>query len=328
MYTTCNAPSAERCLAAEQPEFPCRTAPALQGEAAPAGRRAAQPLRTGAALGPDELAESLAAVELTIALHYVFRTPQDRLIWDGGQPTLAHRVLTARRPRLQAVRARPAAAVRADNKYNHFGVGHTGTAISAALGIASAAALKGESRRAVAIIGDRDLAAGMAFEALNHAGSHSASLLVILNDTGGSFAGGADALSEHFARAFSGPLYGQLRRGGKRMLRQMPTMRELARRSEKHLKGMVLPGMLFEEIGFNYTGPLDGHDIKALVRALQELQQQPGRQFLHVVTDRRATARGRRRPPWYVRGATPAAGRRVASPGIPRPPMPVCSTAG
>jgi 1-deoxy-D-xylulose-5-phosphate synthase len=250
-----------------------------------------------AALGPDELAESLAAVELTIALHYTFRTPNDRLIWDGGQPTLAHRALTARRPRLQAVRARAATAVRADNKYNHFGVGHTSTAISAALGMASAAALKGESRRAVAIIGDRDLAAGMAFEALNHAGSHSADLLVVLNDSGGSFAGGADALSEHFARAFSGPLYGQLRRGGKRLLRQMPTMRELARRSEKHLKGMVLPGTLFEEIGFNYTGPLDGQDIKALVRALQGLQQLRGRQFLHVVTDRRAHPRAKPRTP-------------------------------
>jgi 1-deoxy-D-xylulose-5-phosphate synthase len=250
---------------------------------------------------PAEATAPLATVELAIALHYCFRTPQDRLIWDGGQDTQAHQLLTGGRARVHAVRARSRSAaplLRGDNKYDHFGVGHAGTAISAALGMANAAALRGESRRVVAVIGDRALAAGMAFEALNHAGSQDADLLVILNDSGESGGGGTDALSEHCARAFSGSLYGQLRAGGKRMLRQLPTMRELARRSEKHLKGMLLPGTLFEEIGFIYTGPLDGHDLKALVRALQSLQKQRGRQFLHILTNGRAT---RTRAPALVR---------------------------
>jgi 1-deoxy-D-xylulose-5-phosphate synthase len=237
---------------------------------------------------------ALANVELAIALHYCLRTPHDRLVWDGGQDTQAHQLLTRARARMAPARGRPRAGARGDNKYDHFAVGHVGTAISAALGMASAAALRGESRRIVAVTGDRALAAGMAFEALNHAGSQDADLLVILNDSGESGAG-TDALSEHFARAFSGALYGQLREGGKRMLRQLPTMRELARRSEKHLKGMVLPGTLFEEIGFIYSGPLDGHDVKALVRTLQGLQKLRGRQFLHLVTDGRA--RGRRATP-------------------------------
>jgi 1-deoxy-D-xylulose-5-phosphate synthase len=248
---------------------------------------------------------ALANVELAIALHYCLRTPHDRLVWDGGQQTQAHQLLTSARARPAPVRARPRAGARGDNKYDHFGVGHVGTAISAALGMASAAALRGESRRVVAVTGDRALAAGMAFEALNHAGSQGADLLVILNDSGES--GATDALSEHFARAFSGALYGQLREGGKRMLRQLPTMRELARRSEKHLKGMVLPGTLFEEIGFIYTGPLDGHDVKTLVRALQGLQKLRGRQFLHVVTD----VRGRRATP-LVRRALRSRGPQEA----------------
>jgi 1-deoxy-D-xylulose-5-phosphate synthase len=237
---------------------------------------------------------ALANVELAIALHYALRTPQDRLVWDGGQDSQAHQLLTGGRARLAPLRGRPRAGARGDNKYDHFAVGHQGTAISAALGMASAAALRGESRRVVAVAGDRALAAGMVFEALNHAGSQEADLLVILNDSGESGAA-TDVLSEHFARAFSGALYGQLREGGKRMLRELPTMRELARRSEKHLKGMVLPGTLFEEIGFIYTGPLDGHDVKALVRTLQALQKLRGRQFLHVVSDGRP--RGRRATP-------------------------------
>jgi 1-deoxy-D-xylulose-5-phosphate synthase len=247
-------------------------------------------------IAPQNLAASLGSVELAIALHYAYRTPQDRLIWDGDQQTQAHQVLTGRRPHLHAVRQRarlmPASNARSENKYDHFAVGHSGTSISAALGMASAAALKGESRRVVAVIGDRALAAGMAFEALNHAGSQPADLLVILNDSGE-----ADALSAHFGRAFSGALYGQLRESGKRMLRQMPTMRELARRSEKHVKGMLLPGTLFEEIGFNYTGPLDGCDVKALVKTLQSLQRLRGRQFLHLLTHAPRVRRGKRSAP-------------------------------
>jgi 1-deoxy-D-xylulose-5-phosphate synthase len=256
---------------------------------------------------------ALANVELAIALHYCLRTPHDRLVWDGGQETQAHQLLTSARARMAPVRGRPRAGARGDNKYDHFGVGHVGTAISAALGMASAAALRGESRRVVAVTGDRALAAGMAFEALNHAGSQEADLLVILSDSGESGAA-TDALSEHFARAFSGALYGQLRAGGKRMLRQLPTMRELARRSEKHLKGMVLPGTLFEEIGFIYTGPLGGHDVKTLVRTLQRLQKLRGRQFLHLVTD----GRGARATPLVrraLRARRPQEARAGGGPG-------------
>jgi 1-deoxy-D-xylulose-5-phosphate synthase len=244
---------------------------------------------------PRHLAASLGTVELAIALHYAYRTPQDRLIWDGGLQIHAHRILTGRRPRLYVSRhtRQPAGAIgRADLKYDHFAAGHASTSISAALGIAFAAARKDQSRRVVAVMGDRALAAGMAFEALNHGGSLPVDLLVVLNDGGDSMAGGV--LCTQLARAFSGSLYGQLREGGKRMLQQLPTMRELARRSEKHLKGMVLPGTLFEEMGFNYTGPLDGGDVKGLVRTLENLRQLRGRQFLHVLT---GEGRGRRRPP-------------------------------
>ena len=246
-----------------------------------------------------DLNASLSAVELAVALHHVYRTPHDRLIWDGGQQPLAHRILTRRGPRLQAVRPRrpPAGAARTDSKYEHFAAGHSSTSISAALGMAIAAQTRGESRRVVAVLGDQALHAGMAFEALNHAGSLPTDLLVILNDERPAFAGGAAA---RFARAFSGPWYGQLRESGKRVLQQAPTIRERARRSERHLKGMVLPGTLFEEMGFNYTGPVERTDVKQLVRTLQQLQRLRGPQFLHVVSYqnrrvRRGAARSRPR---------------------------------
>jgi 1-deoxy-D-xylulose-5-phosphate synthase len=245
---------------------------------------------------PAVLGPSLEVVELAIALHYVYKTPQDRLVWDGGQTTYAHKMLTGRRPRLHAARQKAhlvGTRARGESRYDELGAAHAGSAISVALGISSAAAARGERGRVVAVIGARELAAGMAFEALNHAGSLPRDLLVILNDSDASFVRGAGALSAQFARAFSGTLYGQLRAGGKRILSQMPTMRELARRSEKHLKGMVLPGSLFEEMGFHYTGPFDGSDVIGLVRTLQNLQKQAGPQFLHVVTP---AAKAPRRP--------------------------------
>src|SRR5580658_207894 len=232
-----------------------------------------------------DLTASLGAVELAVALHYVYRTPQDRLVWDGSQQMHAHRVLTGRRPRLHAVRGKgqlTATARGADSKYEHFAVGHASTSISAALGMAIAASVRGERRHVVAILGEHALNAGMVFEALNHAGSLPSDLLVILNDERDCLTSAGGLLSAQFARAFAGPWYGQLREGGKRMLQQMPTMRELARRSEKHLKGMVLPGTLFEEMGFNYTGPVDRQDAKGLVRTLQNLQRLRGAQFLHI----------------------------------------------
>ena len=232
-------------------------------------------------------AAGLGTVELTIALHYVYDTPRDRLVWDVGHQAYPHKVLTGRRDRLHTIKQDGGLAPfpsRAESEYDTFGVGHSSTSISAALGMAIAAARAGEDRRVVAIIGDGAMTAGMAFEALNHAGSLPADLLVILNDNDMSISENVGALSNQFARALSGRVYAQLREGGKKVLRQMPTVWELARRSEEHLKGMVLPGTLFEELGFNYIGPIDGHDVKALVSTLRNIRKLRGPQLLHVVT--------------------------------------------
>ena len=232
-------------------------------------------------------AAGLGTVELTIALHYVFETPHDRLVWDVGHQAYPHKVLTGRRERLSTIKQPGGLAPfpsRGESEYDTFGVGHSSTSISAALGMAIAAAQLGESRRVVAVIGDGALTAGMAFEALNHAGSLPTNLLVILNDNDMSISENVGALSNRFARALSGRVYAHLREGGKKMLSQMPTVRELARRSEEHLKGMVLPGTLFEEMGFNYIGPVDGHDVQALVRTLRNLRKLRGPQFLHLLT--------------------------------------------
>ena len=232
-------------------------------------------------------AAGLGTVELTIALHYVFNTPDDRLVWDVGHQAYPHKVLTGRREQLHTIKQDAGLApfpARSESKYDTFGVGHSSTSISAALGMAVAAAQRGEDRKVVAIIGDGALTAGMAFEALNHAGSLPANLLIVLNDNDMSISENVGALSNYLARALSGRMYSHLRESGKKVLRQMPTVWELARRSEEHIKGMVLPGTLFEEMGFNYIGPIDGHDVKALVNTLRNLQQLSGPQFLHVVT--------------------------------------------
>jgi 1-deoxy-D-xylulose-5-phosphate synthase len=234
-------------------------------------------------------AAGLGTVELTIALHYVYDTPRDRLVWDVGHQAYPHKVLTGRRDRLGTIKQLRGLApfpTRAESAYDTFGVGHSSTSISAALGMAVAAAASGDSRRAVAIIGDGALSAGMAFEALNHAGSLPNDLLVVLNDNDMSISENVGALSNYFARVLSGKLYAHLREGGKRALRQMPHVREFARRSEEHVKGMMLPGTLFEEMGFNYIGPVDGHDIHALVRALRNVRGLKGPQLLHVVTQK------------------------------------------
>src|ERR1700719_1162293 len=232
-------------------------------------------------------AAGLGTVELTIALHYVFDTPRDRLVWDVGHQAYPHKVLTGRRDQLHTIKQDRGLAPfpsRAESEYDTFGVGHSSTSISAALGMAVAAAQRAENRRAVAIIGDGALTAGMAFEALNHAGSLPTDLLIVLNDNDMSISENVGALSNYLARALSGRVYSHLRESGKKVLRQMPTVWELARRSEEHLKGMVLPGTLFEEMGFNYIGPIDGHDVKALVSTLRNVKNLRGPQFLHVVT--------------------------------------------
>jgi 1-deoxy-D-xylulose-5-phosphate synthase len=232
-------------------------------------------------------AAGLGTVELTIALHYVFDTPRDRIVWDVGHQAYPHKVLTGRRDRLHTIKQPGGLApfpARSESEYDTFGVGHSSTSISAALGMAVAAERLGDDRRVVAVIGDGAMTAGMAFEALNHAGSLPTNLLVILNDNDMSISENVGALSSQLARALSGRMYAHLREGGKKVLRQMPTVWELARRSEEHLKGMVLPGTLFEELGFNYIGPVDGHDVRALVTTLKNLRQLHGPQFLHVVT--------------------------------------------
>ncbi len=232
-------------------------------------------------------AAGLGTVELTVALHYVFDTPHDRLVWDVGHQAYPHKVLTGRRDRLQTIKLKGGLAPfpsRQESEYDTFGVGHSSTSISAAIGMALASARAGIKRRVVAVIGDGAMSAGQAFEALNHAGALDANVLVILNDNDMSISENVGALSNYFARILSGKTYAALREGGKKILRRMPTVWELARRSEEHMKGMVLPGTLFEEMGFNYFGPIDGHDLDALVKTLRNLRDVEGPQLLHVVT--------------------------------------------
>src|SRR5262245_1187845 len=233
-------------------------------------------------------AAGLGTVELTVALHYVFDTPNDRLVWDVGHQAYPHKVLTGRRDRLDTIKQAGGLApfpARTESEYDTFGVGHSSTSISAALGMAVAAELAKEDRKIVAIIGDGALTGGMAWEALLNAGSRrDTNLLVILNDNDMSISEHVGALSNYFANVLSGRMYATLRAGGKKMLKQMPTMWELARRSEEMMKGMVLPGTIFEELGFNYIGPMDGHDIKELVKTLRNMRSLNGPQMLHVVT--------------------------------------------
>jgi len=232
-------------------------------------------------------AAGLGTVELTVALHYVFDTPHDRLVWDVGHQAYPHKVLTGRRDRLRTIKLKDGLAPfpsRAESEYDTFGVGHSSTSISAAIGMAIGAAQAGVKRRVVAVIGDGAMSAGQAFEALNHAGALDVNMLVVLNDNDMSISENVGALSNYFARVLSGKTYAALREGGKKILRRMPTVWELARRSEEHMKGMVLPGTLFEEMGFNYFGPIDGHDLGALVKTLGNLRDLQGPQFLHIVT--------------------------------------------
>lgn len=234
------------------------------------------------------LAAGLGTVELTIALHYVFDTPHDKLVWDVGHQAYPHKILTGRRDRLHSIRKKDGLSAfpsRAESPYDCFGVGHSSTSISAALGMAIAASLDKRDTHAVAIIGDGGLTGGMAFEALNHAGALDANLLVVLNDNEMSISPNVGALSNYLAKILSGRFYSSVRQGGKELLkRRMPSVWELARRAEEHVKGMVAPGTLFEELGFNYIGPIDGHDLATLITTLKNLRKTPGPQFLHVVT--------------------------------------------
>jgi len=233
------------------------------------------------------LGAGLGTVELTVALHYLFNTPEDRLIWDVGHQSYPHKILTGRADRLGTIRQTGGLAPfpkREESPFDTFGVGHSSTSISAGLGMALAAQASGDDRRIVAVIGDGAMTAGMAFEAINHAGDTDADLLVILNDNEMSISPNVGALSTRLTRLLSGQVYHQLREGSKRVLDQIPPVRALARRAEEHVKALAGPGALFEELNFHYFGPIDGHDLDTLIPVIRNLQRQRGPRILHVMT--------------------------------------------
>ncbi|CAH0525099.1 1-deoxy-D-xylulose-5-phosphate synthase [Vibrio hippocampi] len=233
------------------------------------------------------LASGLGTVELTVALHYVYNTPFDQLIWDVGHQAYPHKIMTGRREQMSTIRQKEGLHPfpwRGESEYDVLSVGHSSTSISAALGIAISAAKEGNNRKVVSVIGDGAITAGMAFEALNHAGDIRPDMLVILNDNEMSISENVGALNNHLARILSGSLYTSIREGGKKALRGLPPIKELVKRTEEHLKGMIVPGTLFEEFGFNYIGPIDGHDVNELVKTLKNMRDLKGPQFLHIMT--------------------------------------------
>ncbi|WP_346400362.1 1-deoxy-D-xylulose-5-phosphate synthase [Pseudomonas syringae] len=229
----------------------------------------------------------LGVIELTIALHYVFDTPDDRLVWDVGHQAYPHKILTGRRARMSTLRQKDGVAAfprRSESEYDTFGVGHSSTSISAALGMAIASRLQGSERKSIAVIGDGALTAGMAFEALNHAPEVAADMLVILNDNDMSISRNVGGLSNYLAKILSSRTYSSMREGSKKVLSRLPGAWEIARRTEEYAKGMLVPGTLFEELGWNYIGPIDGHDLPTLIATLRNMRDLKGPQFLHVVT--------------------------------------------
>jgi 1-deoxy-D-xylulose-5-phosphate synthase len=235
------------------------------------------------------LSSNLGTIELTIALHYIYNTPDDRLVWDVGHQTYAHKILTGRREAMSGLRMAGGISgfpKRNESEYDAFGTGHSSTSISAALGMAVASRLAGKDNRSVAIIGDGAMTGGMAFEALNNAGAMDANLLVILNDNDMSISRPVGALNNYLAKLMSGRFYAAMRKGSEKMLKGMPPVLEFAKRAEEHMKGMVTPGTLFEEFGFNYIGPIDGHDLDVLVDTLSNIRKLEGPQFLHIVTQK------------------------------------------
>ncbi len=229
----------------------------------------------------------LGVVELTTALHYVFDTPNDKLVWDVGHQAYPHKIITGRREQMPTIRSKegPAAfPLRSESEYDSFGVGHSSTSISAAMGMSLGMRAMGKDNQAVAIIGDGAMTAGMAFEALNHAGHEKADMLVILNDNDMAISDNVGALNKYFTRLWSSPTYSSFREGSKKILQKSNTAWEFMRKTEEHMKAMVAPGILFEELGFNYYGPIDGHDTEELVHTLANLKKLPGPKFLHIVT--------------------------------------------
>ncbi len=260
--------------------------------------------RTGGHLAPG-----LGTIELTIALHYVFNTPEDRLVWDIGHQAYPHKILTGRRDRFHTIRQDKGLSgflKRSESKYDTFGAGHASTSISAALGMAVAAGHEGLGREVVAIIGDGALTGGMAFEALNNAGDLDADLLVILNDNEMSISPNVGAISNYLARILSGHAYSSVREGSKTVLSTLPPpIKDYARRWEEHLKGMVMPSTLFEELGFYYIGPIDGHNLHTLVKTLNNMREMKGPRFLHVVTQKGKGFEPAEGDPCVFHGVTP-----------------------
>ncbi len=254
------------------------------------------------------LAAGLGTVELTIALHYVFNTPEDRLVWDVGHQTYPHKILTGRRALMASLRQKGGLSGfprRAESPYDTFGVGHASTSVGAALGMAVAAAHEGSDRNVVAIIGDGALSGGMAFEALNNAGNMDANLLVVLNDNDMSISPNVGAMSNYLARILSGKVYATVREGSKTVLSTLPPVWELAKRAEEHMKGMIMPGTFFEELGFNYIGPIDGHNLHTLVKTLRNLRDLKGPRFLHIVTRKGKGYEPAEGDPCVYHGVTP-----------------------
>ncbi|WP_394241952.1 1-deoxy-D-xylulose-5-phosphate synthase [Vibrio astriarenae] len=233
------------------------------------------------------LASGLGTVELTVAIHYVYNTPFDQLVWDVGHQAYPHKILTGRREQMSSIRQKNGLHPfpwREESEYDTLSVGHSSTSISAGLGMAISAAKEGKNRKVVSVIGDGAITAGMAFEAMNHAGDVHPDMLVVLNDNEMSISENVGALNNHLAQLLSGNFYTSIREGGKKVLSGVPPIKELVRRTEEHLKGMVVPGTLFEELGFNYIGPVDGHDVLDLVKTLKNMRDLKGPQFLHIMT--------------------------------------------
>jgi 1-deoxy-D-xylulose-5-phosphate synthase len=258
------------------------------------------------------ISSNLGVIELTLALHYVFDTPDDRLVWDVGHQSYVHKILTGRRDQMDTMRQPGGLSgfpKRSESEYDTFGVGHSSTSISAALGMAIAAQANNDPRHSVAIIGDGALTAGQAFEALAHAGDLNTNLLVILNDNEMSISRNVGGMANYLARLLSGNFYATAREGSKRVLEKIPPAWEIARRAEEHVKGMMIPGTLFEEMGFNYIGPIDGHDIDTLIATLGNLRKRKGPQFLHVVTKKGKGFEPAEQQPCKYHGVSPASSK-------------------
>jgi len=254
------------------------------------------------------LSSGLGTIELTIALHHVFNTPDDKIVWDVGHQAYPHKILTGRARQMDSIRLKGGLSgfpKRSESPYDAFGVGHSSTSISAALGMALAAQKTGVKQKSIAVIGDGAMTAGMAFEALNHAGDLDADLLVILNDNDMSISPNVGGLSNYFAKVLSGKFYSTVKSNSKKVLSSMPSVWELACKAEEHMKGMIVPGTLFEELGFNYIGPIDGHDLPTLLTTLKNITQLSGPQFLHIVTQKGKGFEAAEKEPTQYHAATP-----------------------